>query len=256
MNITSDLAKGLTSMSEVRQVKVLIIPTSEIDDAMGYCKNADSLLEELRTLQAGFSNAQQLLQEGDSCTAVDILLKMTKEQPRSNRAKSIFSDAVKLQNEIMILCAEKMAEKGNFQRARTMLQPYANENEPFQKTLEKIADRQNREMNEKVRQRKEIMEDIKKDDRRWSVIGMLAGVLSGLMLLVGVGAALLGQLSTAIVSALSSIIPGFVVVLYYNRSDKIRAERLRLIDKTSSEELLENEVIRKVTGLSNARLDE
>jgi hypothetical protein len=253
MNSPLNSATNQSSLSQTPQTKVLIIPLAEMNDAQSYLRNAESLFRELHTLQDGFSNAQQLLQDGDSCTAVDILLKITKDEPRSIRAKSIFDDATKLQNESMILCADKIAEKGSYQRARTMLQPYASQNEPFQKALGKIADRQNREMTEKARQKKEIMEDIKKDDRRWGAIGIGASILGGLLLLAGVIGAFLGQVSAAVVSSLSAILPGLVVALYYNRSDKIRSDRLKLIEKSAGEEQLDLDVVRQATGLGAAK---
>jgi hypothetical protein len=219
-------------------------------DAQSHYKNAESLFRELKTLQEMFSNAQQLLKDGDSCTTVDVLLRITKDEPRGKRARSIFIDAKKLQNESMILCAEKIAEKGGYETARTMLQPYAGENQPFQEALAKIADRQNQEMTEKAKQKKDIMDDIKKDDRRWSILGITAAILCGLLLVAGVISAFLGQISAGLVSSVSAILPGLVVALYYNRSDKIRATRLDLIQKTPAEAELDLDVIRKATGLS------
>ena len=254
MNHQSPPSSSTIHSFQKSQLRLLIIPVAELDDASSHCRKAESLLQELQTIQAGYSNAQQLLKEGDSCTAVDILFKITIDEPRGTRAKSIFSDAKKLQKESMILCAEKIAEKGNYQRARTMLQPYADDNESFQKALDKIADRQNREMDEKAIHKKEVMDDIKKDDRRWSIIGISASILGGVLLVVGVLGAFFGQISAAVVSSLSAILPGLVVALYHNRSDKIRADRLKLIEKSTGEEQLDLEVVRKATGLIEAKV--
>jgi hypothetical protein len=229
----------------------LIIPSSELNDAERQFQEAETLSKELLTLQDGLLNARQFLQKGDSCSAVGILFRITKEKPRGKKALSVFEDAEKLQKDAMILCAERIAEEGYYQRARTMLQPYASNNEPAQRAIKEFSELQHEERSDRVREKKEAMVDLKKEDRRWSLIGVVASILVGILLLLGVGIAFFGQISTAIFSSLSSIIPGIVVLLYYNRSDKIRTERIKLIQKNPAELEMELEVMRQATGLTD-----
>jgi hypothetical protein len=230
-----------------------IIPPANFNDARSQYEAAKTLLSELNTYKTAVTNAKTLLTSGDSCTAVDVIFTVTAQPPRGKLALQLFEDAKKLQQDCMILCAQKLAKVGGYQNARAILQPYAEENERFKQELEKILTRQNKEMEEKARQKKTIMDDIKNDDRRWSTLGIVSSILSGLLLVAGVIAAFLGQLSAGIVSSVSAILPGLVVALYYNRSDKIRSDRLRLIEKTTGEEQLDLEVVRKAAGLVDSK---
>jgi hypothetical protein len=133
-----------------------------------------------------------------------------------------------------------------------MLQPYAQENERFKQELEKIIVRQNKEMEEKAQQKKTIMDDIKSDDRRWRRLGIGSSILGGLLLVMGVIAAFFGKVEAGVVSSISAILPSLVVALYYNRSDKIYSDRIKLIEKTIGEEQLDLEVMKK-TVLANPK---
>ena len=230
-----------------------IIPDADLGDALNLFEETKTLFNELEGLKSQLSFAQLLITQEGSCTAFDELIKLTKETPRGKRAATVVDEAKVLQKNAMLLCADKMFKQGGYQKAKEILQPYANEDDRFPPEIAKISERQNREMKEKEQQKKELMDDIKKDDRRWSALGLAASILGGVLLMAGVVGAFIGQISAGIISSMSAILPGLVVALYYNRSDKIRSDRLKLIEKSVGEEQLDLDVVRKATGLSGEK---
>lgn len=225
------------------------IKLADVDDAQANLRLAQSLHDELTTLQKGFNNAQRVLQEGDSCTAVDILLRILQQPPKGQQAKSLATEARKLKKKALVLCAEKISEKGGYARARAILEPYAEDDDTIQKSLDKITDRQNREMADKAHQKKDLMEDLKSQSRVWFTLGTIASILGGMLLIAGAAGAFFGNVSSAVVSSLSAILPGVFAALFYNHSDKLRAERVKIIEKTTDEEKLDIEAQRKALGL-------
>jgi hypothetical protein len=246
-NVSEDITVNTFSINEFP-----IIPAAEFNDSTSQYEAAKVRSDELVKFKSAVTGARTLLASGDSCTAVDMMIMITAQPPKGKLALQFYDEAGKLLQECMLICAGKLAKLGGYENARTMLQPYAQENERFKQELEKIIVRQNKEMEEKAQQKKTIMDDIKSDDRRWRRLGIGSSILGGLLLVMGVIAAFFGKVEAGVVSSISAILPSLVVALYYNRSDKIYSDRIKLIEKTIGEEQLDLEVMKK-TVLANPK---
>lgn len=228
-----------------------LVPEVEKKDSETLRQAAETLLKELTDIQSRVIDAQRVLQEGDSCTAVDILLRQSQQPPKGQQAKSLYEEARKLKNKALVLCAEKISERGGYSRARAILEPYADENSTIQRALEKITSRQNREMVEKAEQKKDLMEELKKQCKVWFLLGVIASIMGGLLLIGGAIGAFFGKVSAALLTSISAILPGLFAALFYNHSDKLRLERVNLINKTALEEALDNKAQEKAIGLTD-----
>ena len=228
-----------------------LVTAKEIIDTKAFYHNTETLKFELSNFEEGLTKSRRLLQNGESCTAAEILIVLTEQIPQGQKARNLYEEAKELQKTSTILCAEKLAERGGYSRARSILEPVENDVKA-QKALQKIIDRQNQEMIEKARQKKELMNDLKIQSQVWFKLGVIASIVAAVLLLSGTAGAFFDEVSAGILSAVSAIIPSSVAALFFNQSDKLRVERSKELMKTLEEESLDIEAQRKALGLTSS----
>lgn len=184
--------------------------------------------------------AENAIQKGDACTAFDILLRIPKFDFVSDKATSLQKRIEELRETVLKSCAKKLASAGNFQEAETKLTLSSNP----QKAIAEVISQREREM--RLNRWDENLASVATQVNTWFKLSIGASSVSLIVLIVGLVFLFMGQVSTGIITTVSSIVPSFITKIILDRYQDLRVERQALLQKPTHEIDLESEVWQKL----------